>query len=330
MLSSILKNCVTDFILALYSFFMSNTTAEHEKLFDEICNKLNELSQREDNFAPQSSKIEKMQTQIKKFHTELQDTQDEFRLKIKSLENVQVSSSEINQQFKILTEQLNAERTINTKLNADLVKAHEISLQLQLETQGLKSRATQIQNEEKKYSQSLQEKVKQLQRDLELSFALKEEISIELAKAKNQFQIEKSDWINEKESFKSSLEEWTIKLTEKDSQISELNLQIESMSQSLNEIELASINQNEAMKNLMTVAENKIVELKLAHDKKSMECQDYYQHLQQSMTQQSLLKQENHNLKEYINKVNIFIQQQQAQHQQLQPQQNSQVAPSPL
>ena len=45
---------------------MSNTTAEHEKLFDEICNKLNELSHREDNFAPQSSKIEKILKSNKK------------------------------------------------------------------------------------------------------------------------------------------------------------------------------------------------------------------------------------------------------------------------
>lgn len=303
---------------------MSNTTAEHEKLFDEICNKLNELSHREDNFAPQSSKIEKMQTQIKKFHTELQDTQDEFRIKIKSLENVQVSSSEINQQYKLLTEQLQGERNINTKLNADLVKAHEISLQLQLEIQGLKSRAMQMQNEEKKYSYGLQEKLKLAQRDLELSNALKEELSLEIAKAKNQFQIEKDEWFNEKDSFKSSLEEWTQRLNEKDAQITELNKQIELMSQSLNDIEFASNNQGEAMKNLMTVAENKIVELKLAYDKKTIECQDYYQHLQQAMTQQSLLKQENQNLKEYVNKVNIFLQQQQQHQQQLSQQQQAQ------
>ncbi|NUM58842.1 MAG: hypothetical protein HUU56_09435 [Bdellovibrionaceae bacterium] len=302
---------------------MSNSTNEHEKLFDEICNKLNELSHREDNIAPQSSKIEKMQTQIKKFHNELQDTQDEFRQKIKSLENVQVSNSEINQQFKLLTEQLQAERNVNTKLNADLVKAHEISLQLQLEIQGLKSRAMQMQSEEKKYSYSLQEKIKLIQRDLELSQALKEEITLELAKAKNQFIIEKEDWIREKENFSTSLAEWDQKNSAKDSQIEELNKQIESMSQSLNEIELAANNQSEAMKNLMTVAENKIVELKLAYDKKCIESQDYYQHLQQSMSQQNLLKQENQNLKEYITKVNIYLQQIQ---QQQQTQQSSNLA----
>jgi hypothetical protein len=92
------------------------------------------------------------------------------------------------------------------------------------------------------------------------------------------------------------------------------------MSQSLNDIELASNNQGEAMKNLMTVAENKIVELKLAFDKKAIESQDYYQHLQQAMTQQNILKQENQNLKEYINKMNLYIQQQQQLQQQAQVQ----------
>ena len=85
---------------------MNNTTPEHEKLFDEICNKLNELSHRDDISLPQTNKIEKMQTQIKKFHSDLLDTQDEFRNKIKTLENLQVSKSEHNTQLRLLTEQL--------------------------------------------------------------------------------------------------------------------------------------------------------------------------------------------------------------------------------
>lgn len=290
---------------------MMNTTPEHEKLFDEICNKLNELSHRDDISLPQTNKFEKMQTQIKKFHSDLLDTQDEFRNKIKSLESLQVSKSEHNSQLRMITEQLQAERNINTKLNADLVKSNEIALHLQLEMQGLKTRAQQIQNEERKYNLQLQEKIKNTQKDLELNDALKEELTLELAKTKNQYQMDRDEWFREKEKISATVEELNQKMLDKDDQIRALNGQIEDLQGSLNEIEEASHKQNENMKNLMTVAENKIVELKMGYDKKHLESQDYYNHLQQGLTQINLLKQENTNLKEYVAKVNQFLQQQQ-------------------
>tara|TARA_B110001454_G_scaffold219179_1_gene250885 strand:- start:176240 stop:177181 length:942 start_codon:yes stop_codon:yes gene_type:complete len=290
---------------------MNNTTPEHEKLFDEICNKLNELSHRDDISLPQTNKFEKMQTQIKKFHSDLLDTQDEFRNKIASLENLQVSKSEHNSQLRMITEQLQAERNINTKLNADLVKSNEIALHLQLEMQGLKTRAQQIQNEERKYNLQLQEKIKSSLKDLELNDALKEELSLELAKTKNQYQMDRDSWFSEKEQISATIEELNQKMLDKDRQITALNVQIEEMQNALNEIEEASHKQNENMKNLMTVAENKIVELKMGYDKKHLESQDYYNHLQQGMTQINLLKQENTSLKEYVAKVNQYLQQQQ-------------------
>lgn len=309
---------------------MMNTTPEHEKLFDEICNKLNELSHRDDISLPQTNKFEKMQTQIKKFHSDLLDTQDEFRNKIKSLENLQVSKSEHNSQLRMITEQLQAERNINTKLNADLVKSNEIALHLQLEMQGLKTRAQQIQNEERKYNLQLQEKIKNSQKDLELNDALKEELSLELAKTKNQYQLDRDEWLSEKEKISSTIEELNQKMLDKDDQIRALNGQIEDLQSSLNEIEEASHKQNENMKNLMTVAENKIVELKMGYDKKHLESQDYYNHLQQGLTQINLLKQENTNLKEYVAKVNQFLQQQQQMQagQQSSPQNQSSAKPA--
>lgn len=298
---------------------MNNTTPEHEKLFDEICNKLNELSHRDDISLPQTNKIEKMQTQIKKFHSDLLDTQDEFRNKIKSLENLQVSKSEYNNQLKLITDQLQAERAMNNKLNADLVKSNEITLHLQLEMQGLKTRAQQIQNEERKYNIQLQEKIKNTQKDFELNEALKEDISLELAKTKNQYQLDKNEWLSEKETINSTVQELNQKMLDKDVQIHALNEQIEDLQSALNEIEEASQKQNENVKNLMTVAENKIVELKMGYDKKHIESQDYYNHLQQGLTQINLLKQENSNLKDYVSKVNQFLQQQQQQAQNSQP-----------
>ena len=283
---------------------MTEHRPEHEKLFDEISHKLNELSLREEIVQPQQQKLERMQIQMKKFHSELQGSQDELKQKIRSLENVHVAQTELNQQLKAISDQLQQERMINNKLNADLAKSLEISLQLQLEIQGLKARSQQSQNEEKKYSHSLLEKLKFIQNELELSNALKEELSIELAKAKSSYQRESEQWQKEN----AELTQLT-----RDNQftIEKMGQEIESLSHSLGDIEDSAMDQNDAMKNLMTVAENKIVELKMAFDKKNIESQDYYNHLQQALTQASLSKQENLSLKDYIQKVNIFLQQQQ-------------------
>lgn len=285
---------------------MQENTPDHEKLFDEISHKLSELSHREDQILPHQQKLDRMQTQIRKFHSELQETQDEFRNKIRSLENVSISQNEVNQKMKAFTDQLNQERSLNTKLNADLAKSLEISLQLQLEIQGLKARALQSQNEEKKFSHSLSEKLRAAQKDLELAIVVKDELAIEFEKAKNNFSIENQEAIRRQEGLEDVI-------NEKNQMIEKLNNEIGSLSESLNEIEKGAIQQNEAMKNLMTVAENKIVEMKLALDKKSIESQDYYGHLQQALTQLGMLKQENSSLKDYIHKVNSYLQQQQNQ-----------------
>jgi uncharacterized protein YoxC len=297
-------------------------TQDHEKLFDEICNKLNELSHREDSLAPQSQKIEKMQSQIKRFHEDLQGAHDELRGKIQSLENMQFSQGDINTQLRQLTEQLHSERVINTKLNSDLAKSLELSLQLQLEVQSVKARTTQVQNEEKRFSQTLQEKLKSAGRDLELANALKEETIAELGKAKLNFQTEQVRWEQERgalikqtehmQSQKDELlkanQDLLESLARKEEELEKHTHQIEELSQALNSIEATAQDQASALKNLMEVAESKIVEIKMALDKKAIEGEDYYGHLQQALTQTSLLRQENSQLKEYINKVSVYFQ----------------------
>lgn len=297
-------------------------TQDHEKLFDEICNKLNELSHREDSLAPQSQKIERMQSQIKRFHDDLQGAHDELRGKIKSLENMQFSQSDINGQLRQLTDQLQNERSINAKLNADLAKSLELSLQVQLEVQAAKARTVQIQNEEKRYAQTLQEKLKMTTRDFELATALKEEAGAELNKAKLNFQTEQAAWEEERKVFRQQAEllqaqkdellkanqELLESLTRKEEELEKHTHQIEELSQSLNSIENSAADQSSVLKNLMEVAESKIIEMKMALDKKTIESQDYYGHLQHSLTQTSLLRQENGQLKEYINKVSVYLQ----------------------
>jgi chromosome segregation ATPase len=315
---------------------MNNSVPEHEKLFDEICNKLSELSTRNEaegssmneNLEASQPQYEKMQVQMKKFNNELQGTHEELREKIKTLENVSYGPETLDLQLKQLSEQVMAERMNNTKLSTDLAKSLELCLQLQLEIQGLKARSMQIQGEEKKYSQALLEKTRILQRDLELNQAIKDETGMELAKAKNAFSKEAALWEEQREQFEATIQ--TLKqenldlegqltereeiITEKEAKITSLHEEIQKISTSYNEVEASAAQQKDVLKNLMTVAETKIVEMKVALDRKSLEANDYYSHLQQASTQAGVLKQENVALKEYVTKLNYYHQQaQQAQ-----------------
>lgn len=277
---------------------------------------------------PPQPKYEQMQVQMKKFHSELQGSQEELREKIKTLENVSYGSETLDAQLQHLANQLSAERSNNTKLSADLAKSLELSLQLQLEIQGLKARSLQIQSEDKKYSQALFDKNKLLQRDLELNHALKEEISMELAKAKQAFANEQQLWEQQREQFEGEIQSLKMEshqlqqtvadqlatISERDNMITSLNEEIEKISASYSEVEQSANEQTGVLKNLMFVAETKIVEMKLALDKKALEAQDYYSHLQQALTQLGVMKQENGALKEYVAKLNYYHQQaQQAQ-----------------
>jgi len=287
---------------------------EHEKLFDEICNKLNELSQNANPGFAQEHKFEKIQSQIKKFQTDLTDTSSELNEKIKTLESVSYVQTDVSTQLKQMNEQLTFERGVNTKLSTDLAKSLELCLQLQLEIQNIKTKAVAIQNEERKYSQSLLEKSKNLLGDLELSKAMNEELRQELEKSKelikkNNDEIQKLN--DEKAEVLKANEELLTTVQEKEQQIESLNKDLEELSNSINSMEGSSRKQSEALKNLMSVAETKMVELKLAHDKRSLEAQDYLSQLQQAQSQVSLFKQENIALKDYINKLTVYQQEMQ-------------------
>jgi chromosome segregation ATPase len=322
---------------------MTSSKPAHEKLFDEICGKLNELSHRTTTEAesltmddasnsgspsvPPQQNYEKMQTQMKKFHLEMRDSQE----KIKTLGNVTYGSEGIDMQIRQLAEQLNNERLSNTKLSGDLAKSLELCLQLQLEIQGLKARALQMQAEDKKYAQTLSEKNKHLQKELELSEALKDEMSLELAKAKNSFQKDQEIWVQQKDIMENKfqvvqtdrdglhlqIDQLNTDLNVQHEQIQDLNTEIEKISTSFSEVERTAHQQTEVLKNLMEVAESKIIEMKLALDKKTLETQDAQGQLRQALTQLGVFKQENGALKDYIEKLTYYHQQVQAiqQHQ---------------
>jgi len=326
---------------------MTTSISEHEKLFDEICSKLNQLSgtsnepqdakaERQQPMVDQNTptKYEKMQVQMQKFQHEMLESHEELREKMRLFEHSGSVQVEVSQQMRNLTDQLAQERANNSKLSADLAKSLELCLQLQLEIQGLKARAMQIQNEEKKYSQALLEKNRAIQRDFELLSAMKEEITIELTKAKSAFTFEQEKWEEQHQILEKQIDEGNEhrrelmslnenlekRVHEKEGMIENLRHEIDDLSISFQKVEGSAQKQSEVMKDLMSVAESKIVEMKLALDKKQMESQDYYNHLQQSLTQVSVLKQENLALKDYINKLNVYHQ----QAQQYQAQQNHQ------
>lgn len=272
---------------------------------------------------PNQETMDRLQTQVKRFQSDLHETQQEMRDKIKALENVQVShQTDLAAQLRQMTEQLNNERAGNTKLNADLAKSLELGLQLQLEIQNLKSRTQQIQMEERKFTQALQEKNRQAVHDLELSRALREELETELGKARARYLSEEDRREKEKLSLEERLrllsnekddilranDELLATLAAKDKEIDQLNAKMETLSASFEDLEGGSRGQQEMMKTLTEVAENKIVELKVALDRKTAECKDYEGHLQQALTQAQLMRHENTNLKDYIGKINVYLQ----------------------
>jgi hypothetical protein len=203
------------------------TTSDHEKLFDEICGKLNELSQQSE-----STRVE-LQEKIARFDQVSfgQETDD------------------LHIEMKRLTETLDQERQTSSKLNADLARALELNLKTQLEGRSLKH-------------------------ELELSRAVCQEIRLELTKTLEKFQEE---------------------LGKKENELLQVN-------RSLAQLEAHVTQQGDLIKNLSSVAEKKIIELKLALDHKSIEAKDYYSHLQQALTQASVLKQENLALKDFVSR----------------------------
>jgi chromosome segregation ATPase len=281
---------------------------DHERLFDEICNKLKELSVRPapavESSMEQSEKFEKMQTQIKRFQQDLVSVEGSLMDKIKSIESLQHHQVDANQQLRLLSDQLHTERQINVKLNSDLSKSLEINLQLQLELQSSRNRFQQFQMDEKKYSSALQEKSQALQKELELMTVLKDETQLEYSKAKNEFASVRSDLESENQELLERNEELLKENQELLANNSLLNADLEKMSSAMNELEEFRKKQNEALKNLMEAAEKKIMDYKMALDKKTIEAQDYYGHLQQTVTQVALLKKENSQLRDYVNRMN--------------------------
>jgi uncharacterized protein YoxC len=264
------------------------TLPDHDKIFNEICNKLNELSQSEDTRSSKDkmAQLEKMQNQMKSFQLDLASNHEDMKLKIETLEKMTVSNSDLTQKVQELTDLLNQERNHNSKLSTDLAKSLDLSLKLQLEIQEIKSKAIQAQMDDRK---------QYLENFEKLQF---------------EFQKEKSDLLSANEDLLKDL-------NHKEYQVEQLTSKMNELEKSIQEFEFSSTEQAETIKHLMMVAENKIVELKLSLDRSSADLGNLQGQHKQSQTQLEILRQENFALKDYINKMTAYqkqmVQQQQQQ-----------------
>ena len=252
----------------------------HEQIFNEIATKLNELSQTDETRSSKDKviQLEKMQNQLKNFQFDLMTNHEDMKLKIDALEKMTVSNSDLSQRIQELTEILNQERSHNSKLSSDLARSLDLSLRLQLEVQDVKSKSMQAQMEDRKnYSDNCEE----LQLD---------------------FQKQKSTLIDKNNQL-------THDLKTKEDQVKELNQKINEIETNLNVIEETSFEQKETIQHLMTVAENKIVELKLLLDRTAADRDNLSGQYQQTLSQTENLKHENFALKDYINKMAQYQQQ---------------------
>lgn len=283
---------------------------EHERLFDEICGKLNELSNQS-----ASDRWKSAQAQLQE--------------RMKSFESYSIAQGDMSQEIKRLSENVEQERQNNGKLAADLAKALELNLKLQFDIEEIRTRASQMVAEERKHNQFLIEKSKSLSSELELSQALNQDVRLELAKAREKFQADLSH-ANEEKSLiearlkdaKEQLEATNLRFDEVEASVRRKDGELQSRDAELRKWSEESVALNETIQNyekhlaqqhdliqqLTATAEQKLVELKLALDRKAIESHDYYSHLQQALTQIQVLRQENTALKDYVTKITALHQ----------------------
>ncbi|MBX2994435.1 MAG: hypothetical protein KF681_06430 [Bdellovibrionaceae bacterium] len=291
----------------------TNTPQTHEKLFDEISGKLNELSQKSDLQSKQdlwSERLEKMQYNLRISQEELKATQTELQAKIRSMDALGGSQNDMNQEIKKIAEQLEQERMANSKISTDLAKSLELNLKLQFDLEEIRTKANNMVVEERKMNQFLSEKNRTALAELDLAQALQNETRLELSKAKDRFQLENEQWQQQRKNLEARIKDLEVQADSRALEMDEKELALKSHLEEINRLndilgqfESHAVQQNGVLKNLSDVAEKKLIELKLALDKKTIESHDYYNHLQQALTQIQVLRQENAALKDYIAKL---------------------------
>lgn len=311
---------------------MSTTPVpEHERLFDEICGKLNELSSQRLEVPGERwpDRIERLQSQLKKSQEDWKSAQAQIQERMRSFETYSVAQGEMSQEIKRTTEMLEQERQNNGKLSADLAKALELNLKLQFDIEEIRTRASQMVAEERKHNQFLLEKNKGLSTELELAQALNQDVRLELAKAREKFQADLALAAEEKNRLETAVREAKEQaeaaqlrfdeiealvgrkdgeIAERDAELQKRSEEVTSLTDTIRSYENHLNQQQDLVKQLTTAAEQKLIELKLALDRKVIESNDYYSHLQQALTQIQVMRQENTALKGYVAKITALHQ----------------------
>ena len=133
---------------------------EHERLFDEICGKLNELSfkteipkesktesagfRMESNLDKNTERFDKLQTQLRRTQDDWKVAQEQIQERMKSFETFSLVQGEMSQEIRRMSEMLEQERQSNVRLSTDLAKALELNLKLQFDIEESRAKANQM------------------------------------------------------------------------------------------------------------------------------------------------------------------------------------------
>ncbi|MBX3016703.1 MAG: hypothetical protein KF767_02350 [Bdellovibrionaceae bacterium] len=294
-----------------------------DRLFDEIAGKLNELSGNKPSESP-AERFEKLQAQLKRSQEDWKSAQSQMQERMQNFEQFSNSQNELTQEMRRSATLLEQERVNNSKTASDLAKALELNLKLQFDIEEIRTKAGQLVAEERKHNLFLVEKNRNLSTELELSQAMNQEVRLELGKAREKFLQDQNQWTEQQNDLQSQMkvqaEEFEaanmkideleqvvqhrdVEINAKAQEISRQSDEIRALMDTLKGFEEHANMQNDTMRALTATAEKKLVELKLALDKKIIESNDYYSHLQQALAQVQILRQENGALKEYITKL---------------------------
>lgn len=248
--------------------------------------------------------------ELHKFQSQLRQTQNMMMETLKPQNSKDYLQASLQNELEKITEQLAAERAQNSKLSGDLSRSLELNLKLQFEVEEIRLKANQLLKEEQAMSVTLQEKLKKLDHELELSNALNSDLRVELNRAKDSYQGEIEKRNRERSSLNEQIQTLTEQLTQAErakklleKAIEDLRKDKSSLGISLDEFKKHAEDQNQVLNTMSELAQAKMLEVQAALHKKSAECRDYQSHLQQALAQLDILKQENATLKEYFHKL---------------------------
>lgn len=248
--------------------------------------------------------------ELHKFQDQLRQTQNMMLETLKPQNSKDYLQASLQKELEKVTEQLANERGQNSKLSADLSRSLELNLKLQFEVEEIRLKANQLLKEEQALNASLQDKLKKADHEIELGNAVNSDLRVELNRARDSYQSETDKRSKERQGLLDQINSLTEQLSQSERSkklleqaIEDLRKDKQHLSSSLDEYKKHAEEQNQVLNTMSELAQAKMLEVQAALHKKSAECRDYQSHLQQTLAQLDILKQENLTLKEYFTKL---------------------------